>query len=246
MKDCPLTEEERLKLDVTKIHNEINILVNIRMLVSLGVMPLAGLALMAWNSYKVPCNMVECFEILFKTVGYWLVVVALYFIFCAALTRIRLYAAYLRIKRASDWEEDWYKFRFCKLGGTGDRLRNSLGRVDLFGFASIFHLSFYCMVGQCVYMLWYIVRVFSIRPDLVCDGGCFGVHLSLVFSLLPLFFLAILCVIWVMLTKRMANVMSETHENELIYIWCLALYGKGKENCGDRPVCDNCAWRNSR
>lgn len=225
MQDCPLIEEDRLKLDAAKIHNEINLLGNVRLLVSLGMMPFAGLALTAWSSYSIPRSVTQCLEISFKAVGYWFVVVALYCIFCAAMTRIRLYAAYLRVKGLSCWEDDWCEFRFGEIRKEDIKFRNNFLSVDMNGFASIFHVFFVLMLFQCGYMLCVIYKKINF-VQLWCGKECLGQWKIFLYSMVPVMVLVFICVYFWKRTKMMKRIMSKDHEIKLAYIWSYVLRDK--------------------
>jgi hypothetical protein len=217
--------------DLKKIHNEINTLGNIRIVIAVGAVSAIGFAVSAGLKFSPPQNWIGMIYITVVVNWVWGVVLILCIASLAAWKRVRLYAAYMRFNEYSQWEEHWHAFRFGNIENKDfNQLRNKLRHIDVVGFGGIFIMAMALIFMQIIYMgltIW------------VSSGEPF--NMPLWYSAAPI--LCSLCLLFVFYRKlRDAHKDEYGLEEKITYIWCTVLRRRGHlKRCGNHVCCECCA-----
>ncbi|WP_428562408.1 MAG: hypothetical protein ACP59X_21315 [Solidesulfovibrio sp. DCME] len=216
--------------DLKKIHNEINTLGNVRVVIAIGAVSALGFAVSAGLKFTPPQNSIESMHIAILVNWIWGVVLILNIASLAAWKRVRLYAAYLRFKDYSYWERDWHAFRFERV--EDDKLncfRNELRRIDVQGFGGVFIYARILICIQTYYMVW--AATISVGEPLFINP---------LYSIVPI---ACSIALWL----GFSYVFRESHNDEyglekkMIYIWCILLRKRHhSKKCGEHYCCECC------
>lgn len=140
---------DKIKLDIVKLHNEINISINMRLLVSAAAVTVILKGVDNLLNYFPPSSIEESIKRTFTMAWPWVVVFSLLCGSREISKRIYLIASYLRVNKLSQWEEDWMNFKNVQLPYNIAKMRVSILGNDVAGANLLSVVSFVSIIIQC-------------------------------------------------------------------------------------------------
>lgn len=216
-------EEEKVKADITKVHSEINMLVNMRILIAIGGLSAILISINSWRDFLIPRTWAQSVKLSIAISSGWFIVLALQYASLNVWRKIRIYAAYLSFNNYSKWENDWRLFRFNQVDIPElKKFQQSILKADTSGFYSIFSAALILMIIQLafVFILCVYLYFWGIETDedyLYC---------------IPLVVICFILCIGSLILMRKFSKINKDFENKAKCLWCVALGEYKKQICG--------------